>query len=94
MPRFQVSQGDKIQFQAELTFFCIFFSGKPLGFVNVFTAFGVGLLGVVISLGLFTMEKVTTRYRFFKKLFKYNYRISEEPKMIESEEPITAMTEG
>ena len=48
--------------------------------MNVFTAFGVGLLGVVISLGLFIMEKITTRYGFFKKLFNaYNYRIREEP---------------
>ena len=56
------------------------FSGKPLGFENVFTAFGVGLLGLITSLGLFVLEKITTRYGFFKKLFNaYNYRIREEP---------------
>ena len=47
--------------------------------MNVFTAFGVGLLGLIISLGLFLIELVTASYRGCKKLMNvYNYRIDVE----------------
>ena len=56
-----------------------FFSGKPLGWMNVFTAFGVGLFGLIISLGLFLTELVTASFRGCRKLMNaYNYRIDVE----------------
>ena len=57
-----------------------YFSGKPLAFVNVFTAFVVGLLGLMISIGLFIMEMITAKYGSggCKDMMNaYNYRIEE-----------------
>ena len=56
------------------------FSGKPLAFVNVFTAFVVGLLGLMISIGLFIMEMITAKYGSggCKDMMNaYNYRINQ-----------------
>ena len=56
------------------------FSGKPLAFVNVFTAFVVGLLGLIISIGLFIMEMITAKYGSggCKEVMNaYNYRIDQ-----------------
>ena len=56
------------------------FSGKPLAFVNVFTAFVVGLLGLMISIGLFIMEMITAKYGSggCKEILNaYNYRIDQ-----------------
>ena len=56
------------------------FSGKPLGFGNVFTAFGVALLGITFSLVLFLIELVTAAFGCCKKMMNaYNYRIDTRP---------------
>ena len=55
-------------------------SGKPLAFVNVFTAFVVGLLGLIISIGLFIIETITAKYGTggCKDMMNaYNYRIDQ-----------------
>ena len=52
----------------------LFFSGK------VFTAFGVALLGITISLVLFIIELGTAAFGCCKKLMNaYNYRIDTKP---------------
>ena len=52
-----------------------------MGWPNVFTAFGVGFLGITISLGLFIIELLTTAAGCCKKMMNaYNYRIIIEPK--------------
>ena len=52
----------------------LFFSGK------VFTAFGVALLGITISLVLFIIELVTAALGCCKKMMNvYNYRIDTKP---------------
>ena len=56
-------------------------SGEPLGFVNVFTAFGIGLLGLIISFVLLLIEMLTAKYgtgNCKKLLNAYNYRIDKE----------------
>ena len=58
----------------------LYFSGKPLAFVNVFTAFVVGLLGLMISIGLFMIEVFTAKYGTggCKEMMNaYNYRIDQ-----------------
>ena len=51
-----------------------------MGFGNVFTAFGVGLLGLTISLVFFAIELVTTAFGCCKKMMNaYNYRIEIKP---------------
>ena len=51
-----------------------------MGFANVFTAFGVGLLGITISLIFFMMELVSGAFGCFKKMMNiYNYRIDTKP---------------
>ena len=59
----------------------ILFSGEPLSFENVFTAFGVGLLGLIISFGLLLIEMITSKYGRggCKRLLNaYNYRSAEK----------------
>ena len=54
------------------------FSRKPLGLVNMFTAFFVVLLGVMVSFGLFIMEILITKYgtgSCKSMMNAYNYRI-------------------
>ena len=56
-------------------------SGKPLGFVNVFTAFGVAFFGLMISIGLFMIEMIAAKCgnAGCKEIMNaYNYRIDEE----------------
>ena len=49
-------------------------------FANVFTAFGVVLLGMTISLVLFIIELVTHAFGCCKKMMNaYNYRIDTKP---------------
>ena len=49
-------------------------------FANVFTAFGVVLLGMTISLVLFIIELVTHAFGCCKKMMNaYNYRIITKP---------------
>ena len=65
-----------------------FFSGKPLDFGNVFTAFGVPLLGLFLSVCLFLVEIITSKYGCCKKAMNtYNYRIgkSENNKSMSAE---------
>ena len=65
-----------------------FFSGKPLDFGNVFTAFGVTLLGLFLSVCLFLVEIITSKYGCCKKAMNtYNYRIgkSEDNKSMSAE---------
>ena len=46
-----------------------------MGFGSVFTAFGVGLFGLVTSLGIFIIELMTSGYGVCRKLMNaYNYR--------------------
>ena len=48
--------------------------------MNVFTAFGVALLGIAISLVLFIIELGTAAFGCCKKLMNaYNYRIDTKP---------------
>ena len=57
------------------------FSGKPLTFGTVFTAFGVVLFGLSLSLGLLLIEIITTKYghvRCKRIMNAYNYRIIRE----------------
>ena len=47
-----------------------------MGFSNVFTAFGVGLMGITFSLALFIVELATAAFGCCKKMMNaYNYRI-------------------
>ena len=63
-----------------MNFISLLFSGTPLGFANVFTAFGVALLGITISLVLFIIELVTAAFGCCKKMMNaYNYRIDTRP---------------
>ena len=60
--------------------FDMYFSGKPLAFVNVFTAFVVGLIGLMISIGLFIVEMITAKYGSGgckETMNAYNYRIDQ-----------------
>ena len=51
-----------------------------MGFPNVFTAFGVALLGITVSLILFIIELVTHAFGCCKKMMNaYNYRIDTKP---------------
>ena len=46
-----------------------------MGFGSVFTAFGVGLFGLVTSFGIFIIEIMTSGYGICRKLMNaYNYR--------------------
>ena len=59
----------------------IFFSGKPLTFGTVFTAFGAVLFGLSLSLGLLLIEIMTNKYghgRCKRIMNAYNYRITRE----------------
>ena len=52
-----------------------------MGWANVFTAFGVVLLGMTISFVLFIIELLTTAAGCCKRMMNaYNYRIIIEPK--------------
>ena len=54
-----------------------------MGFANVFTAFGVALLGLAISLVLFMIELGTAAFGCCKKLMNaYNYRIDTKPNRV------------
>ena len=67
-------------FTIKVKLISLFFSGKPLEFANVFTAFGVALLGITISLVLFIIELVTAAFGCCKKMMNvYNYRIDTKP---------------
>ena len=51
-----------------------------MGWGNVFTAFGVALLGLAISLVLFMIELVTAALGCCKRMMNaYNYRIDTKP---------------
>ena len=53
------------------------FSGKPLDFGNVFTAFAVPLLGLFLSICFFLLEIITSKFGCCKKAINaYNYRIN------------------
>ena len=52
------------------------FSGKPLDFGNVFTAFAVPLLGLFLSVCFFLLEMITSKFGCCKKAINaYNYKI-------------------
>ena len=54
------------------------FSGKPLTFGTMFTAFGVVLFGLSLSLALLLIEIIATKYgpgRCKRIMNAYNYRI-------------------
>ena len=51
-----------------------------MGWENVFTAFGVALLGIAISLVLFIIELGTAAFGCCRKMMNaYNYRIETQP---------------
>ena len=54
------------------------YSGKPLGFSSVFTAFGVLFCGIGIALILFSLEKLSKRLGLECLSFN-NYGVKEEP---------------
>ena len=55
------------------------FSGKPLSFGTVFTAFGVGLLGLGLSFALLLIEIITAKYGRCRRIMNaYNYRIESQ----------------
>ena len=66
-----------------LHIWCIYiFSGKPLSFGTVFTAFGVVVLGLNLSFALLLIEIITARYgcgRCKRIMNAYNYRITCNP---------------
>ena len=52
------------------------FSGKPLTWGNVFTAFGILALGACISLGLFIIEKLSRKSKLGRMVMdSYNHRV-------------------
>ena len=52
-----------------------------MGWPAVFTAFGVVVLGIALSLGLFIIEILTSRAGYGKKMLNaYNYQIDLETK--------------
>ena len=52
-----------------------------MGFESVFTAFGMGLLGLGLSLALFMVELMTSGFAVCRKLMNaYNYRHDVKPK--------------
>ena len=55
------------------------FSGQPLSFGTVFTAFGVVIMGFNMSLALFLVEMFTSKYGYRgckRTMNVYNYRIA------------------
>ena len=63
-------------------FIFVFFSGKPLSFVTVFTAFGVVLLGLNLSFALLLIEMIVAKYGYgrCKRIMNaYNHRMVHQP---------------
>ena len=48
-----------------------FFSGRPLPFGAVYTAFGLVVLGLFLSAVLFVIERITARYGICKVIMNY-----------------------
>ena len=59
------------------TQFCPDYSGKPLGFSSVFTAFGILFFGVGITSIIFAIEKISKILRLECCIFS-NYGVLEE----------------